>query len=63
MYVRQGVTQGFGEHVFVYRVGVAVEQTHAYCLDIELLESTNDAPHTAYVELRNDLAGRGESLT
>src|SRR5918995_867715 len=51
----QGVTQGLRKYGLMHRVGVAVEQAHAYCLDIELLESTDDAPHAVHVELRDDL--------
>src|SRR5215218_6865655 len=63
MDVRQGVTQHLGEYVLVHGVGVAVEQAHAHCLDIELLESTDDAPHAVHVELRDDPAVRTEPLT
>ena len=63
MDARQTVTQGLGEHVLVHRIGVAVEQAHTHCLDIELLESIDDAPHAVHVELRDDLAARVEPLT
>ena len=49
--------------VLMHRVGVAVEQAHAYRLDIELLESTHDAPHAVHVELRHDLAICANPLT
>src|SRR5829696_3206960 len=59
----QSVTQGLRKYGLMHRVGVTVEQAHAHRLDIELLESTDDAPQAVHVQLRNDLAVRVEPLT